>query len=37
MTSEKAQAAEKRGRNSKAAYRGGGARSSDEAAVMAAE
>jgi|GEM_PF-2267013 len=35
MTSEKAQATEKQGRNSEAACRGGGARSSDEAAVMA--
>jgi len=37
MTSEKAQAAEKQGRNSEAACRSGGVRSSDEAAVMADE
>jgi len=37
MISEKAQATERQDRNSDAPHRGGVARSSDEAAVMAAE
>lgn len=37
MVSEKSQAIERRGRNSDAPHRGGATRSSDEAAVMAAE
>ena len=37
MLSEKSQATEKQGRNSEAWYRGGGARSSNEVAVMAME